>query len=70
MSQLKTLNKSQVMLIQSFASLDRKDDSDELMEVLKYFYAKKLDEEMQRLWEDGTYDQEVLDKLREEHLRA
>jgi len=43
---------------------------EELMEVLKLFYAKKLDEEMQRLWDNGMFDQNVLDDLRTQHLRA
>ncbi len=67
---LNTLNSSQVMLIQSFASMDRQKDSEELMDVLRLFYAKKLDEEMQQLWDDGTFNQEVLDELRTQHLRA
>ncbi|MBQ0074041.1 MAG: hypothetical protein KBT34_07580 [Prevotella sp.] len=67
---LNTLNSSQVMLIQSFASMDKEKDREELMDVLKLFYAKKLDEEMQQLWDDGKYNQEVLDELRNQHLRA
>lgn len=70
MIQLNTLNPSQVMLVQSFASLDKKADRDELMDVLKFFYAKKLDEEMLRLWDDGTLNQNTLDELRNQHLRA
>lgn len=51
MVQLNTLNPSQILLLQSFATLDKKSDCDELMDVLKIFYAKKLDEEMERLEE-------------------
>lgn len=70
MVQLNSLNKAQVMLIQSFATLDKEADSNELMDVLKFFYAKKLDEEMQRLWDNGTYDQDILNNLRQQHIRA
>lgn len=70
MIQVNTLNPSQIMLVQSFASLDKKADRDELMEVLKDFYARKLDEEMQRLWDEGIYDQNTLDELHDQHLRV
>lgn len=70
MLEMNSLNQSQVMLLQSFATLDRKSDAEELEEILKHFYAKKLDEEMERLWDDGKFNQEVLDDLRNQHLRA
>lgn len=69
MMNFNTLNQSQVILLQSFASLERKSDADELEELLKSFYAKKLDEEMERLWENGTFNQETLDDLRNQHPR-
>lgn len=68
--EVKTLNPSQVMLVQSFSTFDTKEDTAELMEVLKAFYARKLDEEMLRLWDDGTLNQNVLDDLKSQHLRV
>lgn len=33
------------------------------------FYADRLQAEMQRLWDNGTLNQEALDELKEEHFR-
>ena len=40
------------------------------MRVLKKFYAQRLDDELERLWDNGTLDQSKLDELRTEHLRT
>ena len=34
------------------------------------FYAKQVDEEMDKLWESGQFDQKKLDELRGQHLRT
>ena len=40
------------------------------MDVLRSFYARRLEQEMSRLWDIGTLNQEVLDQLKDEHLRT
>lgn len=65
-----TPNPAQIMVLQSFATIDNEQDEQELRELLKSFYAKKLDEEMQRLWDNGTLDQKTLDDLKKQHLRV
>lgn len=65
-----TLNPAQIMVLQSFATIDNEQDEQELRELLKSFYAKKMDEEMQRLWDNGTLDQKTLDDLKNKHLRV
>ena len=68
--QVETLNESQMMILESFAGAQDEQGVEALMEVLRNFYASRLDAEMQRLWDDGTLDQEKLDQLRKEHLRT
>ncbi len=68
--QVETLNESQMMILESFAGAQDEQEVEALMEVLRNFYASRLDAEMQRLWDDGTLDQEKLDQLRKEHLRT
>ena len=34
------------------------------------YYNQKLQEELQRLWADGTLDQKRLDELKGEHFRT
>ena len=68
--QVDTMNESQMMILESFAGAQDEQEVEALMEVLRNFYASRLDAEMQRLWDDGTLDQEKLDQLRKEHLRT
>ena len=42
----------------------------DLMDVLRNFYAQRLEKEMLRLWDDGTLDHKQLEVLRGEHLRT
>ena len=65
-----TMNKSQMMILESFAGAQDEQELEALMDVLRNFYATRLSAEMQRLWDNGTLDQEALDKLRGEHLRT
>ena len=68
--QVETLNESQKMILESFAGAQDEQELNALMDVLKKFYASRLEAEMQRLWDDGTLDQQALDQLRNEHLRT
>lgn len=68
--QVDTMNESQMMILESFAGAQDEQEVEALMEVLRNFYASRLEAEMQRLWDDGTLDQEKLNQLRKEHLRT
>ena len=68
--QVDTMNESQMMILESFAGAKDEEELNALMDVLRNFYASRLEAEMQRLWDDGTLDQEKLDQLRKEHLRT
>jgi len=37
---------------------------------LAAFYAKQVDEEMDKLWESGEWDENKLEELRDAHLRT
>ena len=64
------MNESQMMILESFAGAQDEQELNALMDVLRNFYATRLEAEMQRLWDDGTLDQQALDNLRDEHLRT
>lgn len=59
-----------MMILESFAGAQDEQELNALMDVLRNFYASRLESEMQRLWDDGTLNQEKLDQLRGEHLRT
>ena len=66
--QVDMMNESQMMILESFAGAQDEQELNALMDVLRNFYANRLESEMQRLWDDGTLNQERLDQLRGEHL--
>jgi hypothetical protein len=68
--QLNTMNQSQMMILESFAGAQDEQELNALMDVLRDFYASRLEAEMTRLWDNGTLDQGALDELRREHLRT
>ena len=43
------LNPAQIMILESFASAKSQEEMDELMDMLRNFYAMKSDKELERL---------------------
>jgi len=68
--QVNTMNPAQRMILESFAGAQDEQELNDLMDVLRDFYANRLKAEMQRLWDDGTLNQASLDLLKKEHLRT
>ena len=64
------INPAQRMIIESFAATRDEEELNDLMDMLRNFYVKRLKREMQRLWDNGTLDQAALDDLTDEHLRT
>lgn len=42
----------------------------ELNDVVCEYYARKVDEEMDQLWDEGKWSQEKIDEVLNEHLRT
>ena len=59
-----------MLILKSFASVSSEEELSALMKTLKKFYAQRLEKELDRLWTDGTLDQNRLDELQKEHLRT
>lgn len=70
MLQLNTMNEAQMMILESFAGATDEQELYDLMDVIRDFYARRLEAEMNRLWDNGTLNQEALDQLKDEHLRT
>lgn len=70
MLQLNTMNEAQIMILESFAGATDEQELYDLMDVIRDFYARRLEAEMNRLWDNGTLNQEALDQLKNEHLRT
>lgn len=67
---LSKMNPAQMIVLESFASVQSQEELNGLVDVLKMYYAQLLDKEMERLWDNGTLDQAALDNIRHEHFRT
>ena len=61
------MNPLQMMILESFAGAQDEQELNDLMVVIRDFYAQRLEHEMQRLWDNGILDEEKLEQLRGEH---
>ena len=65
MLQLNTMNEAQMMILESFAGATDEQELNDLMDVIRDFYVRRLEAEMNRLWDNGTLNQETLDQLKD-----
>ena len=52
------------------AYLDKEEDLRELKNTLARFFAKLADKELDRLWEEGVINEEVIEQWGHEHMRT
>ena len=64
------LNPTQMHLLKLFAFNSSEDYAREIQMVLMRYFQQKLDEESDRLWEEGVLNQEKLDEIRHLDLHA
>ena len=58
------LNPTQMHLLKLFAFNNSEDYAREIQMVLMRYFQQKLDEESDRLWEEGVLNQEKFDEIR------
>ena len=69
-TQRTTFNPVQMHLLEMFNYCKSENAIEELKAVLADYYAKKTQEEADRLWENGTLDENAVEELLSEHLRT
>ena len=65
-----TLNPIQLHLLEMFNHCDSEKMMLELKEVLAEFYAKQVQEEANRLWDEGSLNGEAIERILDEHWRT
>lgn len=63
-------NPAQLELLSTMASLTTEADLIELKQAIARFFAERADREMERLWDDGTINEETLKSWEHEHMRT
>lgn len=70
MEERTVLNQAQLEFLQLLGHIKTKEELDELREVVCDFYARKIDEGMENLWQEGKWSQEIMDNILKEDLHV
>lgn len=64
------LNAAQIELLNTVAHLESEEDLRELKHALSLFFAKLADKELNRLWDEGVINDDVIEQWGHEHMRT
>ena len=70
MTQNLGLNQAQMDFLRLLAHFTKEEDVKELNDLVCEYYARKVDEEMDRLWEEGKWSEKKIEDTLHEHLRT
>ncbi len=65
-----SLNPTQLHLLRMFSYAKDEASLNELKEAMSAYFARRVEEGMDELWEKGLWDQEKNENLLDEHLRT
>ena len=65
-----TLNPMQLHLLKMFSFVKSDEELTDIKKTLSALFADRAEEEMDKLWEEGLWDQEKNENLLTEHLRT
>ncbi len=61
---------AQLELMNAAANVTSQADLDALRLTLSLFFAERAQQAIDKMWDEGTFDQKKLDELRGQHLRT
>ena len=70
MEQELTLHQAKMNLLRVVDGIKTVDEVQAIRQVLADYYARKVDEEMERLWNNGTINGQVIEQWGNEHMRT
>ena len=70
MTQNVGLNQAQMDFLRLLAHFTTEEEVKELNDVVCEYYARKIDEEMDKLWDEGKWSNEMIEEALHEHLRT
>ena len=57
-------------MLSALAQLNSEEDLRALKDALSKFFAERADREMERLWDEGVINEQVIEKWSKEHMRT
>ena len=64
------LNEAQLSILRLLGSMKTVEEVNELRQVICDYYARRVDEEMDKLWDSGQWNDEKNEAVLQEHLRT
>ena len=65
-----TLHQAKMNLLRVVDCIRTIDDVQAIHQILANYYAQKAEAEMDRLWDNGTINEQVIEQWRQEHIRT
>lgn len=63
-------NKAQLEILDIMSGIRSDEEFDALRHAISEFYAKRADEEMEKLWQSGEWNEKILKELGDAHYRT
>lgn len=63
-------NEAQQEMLSAMASLNSEEDLLALKHAISEFFARRADDEMEKLWQEGTWNEQTLKDLENAHYRT
>ena len=63
-------NKAQLEMLDIMAAIRSDEELEELKHTISEFYAKRADQEMEKLWQSGRWNEQTLKELGNAHYRT
>lgn len=63
-------NKAQLEMLDIMANIRSDEELDALKHAVSEFYARRADEEMEKLWQSGQWNEQTLKELGNDHYRT
>ena len=70
MTQNLGLNQAQMDFLRLLAHFTKEEDVKELNDIVCDYYARRVDEEMDKLWDEGKWSEDKIEEALQEHLRT
>ena len=70
MEREQTLHQAKMDLLRVVDRIKTVDEVQAIRQVIVMYYAQKINEEMDRLWDNGTINEQVIEQWGKEHMRT
>jgi len=65
-----TLHQAKMNLLRVVDRIKTVDEVQAIQKILANYYAQKVNEEMDRLWDNGTINEQIIEQWGQEHMRT